>query len=689
MLSALSEASRKSFTGSITYSSLGHDVAVFCEDGNVVAVHSPSFEPPVVTYLRWRTGVDLGGRNDPLADAYDQQLIDADTIDTIARDWAYGLLASAVTWDKPKIKHTKRVTVTKNVFGDSTWARVSADVSGRVSDLVSSWSTITEYLEQLGFEPRPAAHACTRLTVMIPEHPLFTGEAPIDAIAQRTGQSRYAILRELAHTLLAGPQDVEFGVAEPVISATAIVPEALENPAAEWASLEAIGREGSTGGTPAPFPVEPPPAPVVELAPPEPQPLPAPEAEPVSTYVEPEPFEDVQPEIAQVADLAVVAPARTDLEVGAPSSIALRDWVNASPPGIKRTVHEAILERVLSSAVEQTRIALDELEVAAQAMVSALAERERLAGALDVAEGELAAAQEEVSRAARALTDAEARAQQVFEAEAAANERARLSAEQSTRAEHDLEQARAAVLAREAELAAARDRQRDDEAAAAELREKARGEVQDDLAAARGEVERVETSILRPATERTAEATQAAEAGQQAAEDAHQEVGRTGTKAEVAVEVTAELEDGALEATVPLQARLEDLRALVVAALSGSPAQPAEVSAPQVAQIAASVDDLEDTAGEGDELDDLEDPVEGEVPAPMPAPVPVLDLSAYLPGAGHQDHDEQPHEDQGEQSALMDFDDVLSGAEVPAVPGVDISKVQWDAVTGSEQDRTA
>lgn len=108
-LAQLVDAATREFTGSVDVSvkdSASRDLqmTVWLEDGAIYAVHASGWTPPDAAYVRHRTGRDFSEAGVPAFQAaYDterdgHQLMTAADMDLARRDWAYGLLASALTW---------------------------------------------------------------------------------------------------------------------------------------------------------------------------------------------------------------------------------------------------------------------------------------------------------------------------------------------------------------------------------------------------------------------------------------------------------------------------------------------------------------------------------------------------------------------------------------------------------------
>lgn len=243
VLAQLVDAAMRGFTGSLEVSSrdsTGRDLqlVVWLEDGSICAVHSPGWVPPAAEYVLHRTGYDFSQQAEsPFKLAYEtvvdgQPLLTAADLDAPRRDWAYGLLASSLTWPKPKFKRVKKVTSGTNRINPSPWQLVTADVAARVDGLESAWRVVCESLEAAGIRPVSAGRACAVMGVLIGGHPLFDGSECLDQVAGRSGLSRYTVLEELSRAILSGavPQFTQAGA--PAVQMA--VPEFWEDPANAW-----------------------------------------------------------------------------------------------------------------------------------------------------------------------------------------------------------------------------------------------------------------------------------------------------------------------------------------------------------------------------------------------------------------------------------------------------------------------
>lgn len=224
LLREIRTSADRGFTGSITARAGSREVSVYLTGGDVYAVHSPDLQPP--------SG-------------------ETETDEAHTRDWAYGLLAAALTWPRTKTARARKKTTEVHTFAPTPWQVVLADLSARIDDVVTAWGAIIETLAANGIAKRPASTAGTRLLVAAPEHELLTGQATIDQTARDRGLTRATVLREIAAIVLAGRgEQLHFSIApDPAEPAELLVPESLEDPSGEWGSVEHLDIE------PAPAPM--------------------------------------------------------------------------------------------------------------------------------------------------------------------------------------------------------------------------------------------------------------------------------------------------------------------------------------------------------------------------------------------------------------------------------------------------
>lgn len=249
-----SKLADKNFTGSITATSGERSVSVYLRDGDVVGVSSPGFKAPEGAYVRYRTGrEDLANSENPLLgaiQAYDENgavLIDATEVGDFRRDWAYGLLASALTWDNPRITKTKDEQPPANSKIEHTqWSEVKASVDSRIQNLLMSWTTICRYLIERYTDNAPfysASEGAAQIGALVKDSRMFTGPGEsLDGVATRVGYSRYRTLRELAKILRNGGTPVRIGpyTQSGDLGTAVLVPELLEDPNNEHVTKEKL-----------------------------------------------------------------------------------------------------------------------------------------------------------------------------------------------------------------------------------------------------------------------------------------------------------------------------------------------------------------------------------------------------------------------------------------------------------------
>ena len=512
VLAQLVDAASKAFTGSLevtTTDSARRDlqVAVWMEDGQVVGIHGRGFTPPAAAYVLHKTGYDFGSSGEsPFKLAYEtlvdgHPLLDADEMDTARRDWAYGLLASALTWERPKVARIKRATTTTNRIKATPWQVIVSDVAARVDGIQGSWRAVCDSLAASGIGAVPAFQACSILSVLIPGHSMFTGTECLDQLAGRTGTSRYVVLEELARSLLSGAQ-VQFNrvpTQEPLL-----IPEHWEDPRRGWGTIDQAA---------APLaPIEP------EIEEPESEVDPHAEQalyEAVErAFASPEPDLDPpaleQAPLPQMPDLPLVPELELEpdpVHVAAPPAIApvasarelIEGWVNSAADSTDASVRMAIVERLLASArseaVERTVDLTGTSERYTLAEAGSISARESIRHAQQV----LAAARAALEQAETEVAQVEHEHAGVIAAARAAEERAQEAAEVAEDADGELRRLMELVAAAEAAAAVARAEaertRRQADAAQAEM-DMTAGPA---LAAARQTTQHVRTSQVGPA----------------------------------------------------------------------------------------------------------------------------------------------------------------------------------------------
>ena len=423
VLAQLVDAATKAFTGSLEVSATdaaGRDlqVVVWLEDGNISAVHAPGWTPPAAAYVLYRTGEDFSGREEsPFKLAFEtlrdgEPLLTGAELDTPRRDWAYGLLASSLTWTKPKFHRTKKVTTATNRINISPWQLVTADLNTRVDGLESAWRVVCDALIAAGIRPVSAGRACAMLAVRIDGHALFTGTESLDQVAGRCGISRYTVLQELSRAILLGGA-AQFQQA-PTREDTQPVPEHWEDATRGW---------GWVDETPvvvdAPEPAEP--ELVGDVEEPEPE---APLEVVVHEEIEPEFVVDVEPEPSQAPEPELeVEPTVVEPLPVVPAGPAnawelINAWLRGAASKADANVRNAIVHRLVSTAPAEAAARGAEVAAAVDALDRADEEaqtaHEAVAGAtsaLASAQAAYARADDDVARADGELADELARVQ--------------------------------------------------------------------------------------------------------------------------------------------------------------------------------------------------------------------------------------------------------------------------------------
>ena len=407
VLSQLVDAASKGFTGSLEVTasdSAGRDlqVVVWLREGDVYAVHANGWTPPATAYVLAKTGADFTGRAESAfqlafeTERDGQPLLNAAELDAPRRDWAYGLLAASLTWNKPKVRRRRGATTEVNRMNPSAWERVTADVAARVDGLESAWRVVCDSLTAAGIRPVPAGRACAMLTVNIANHPLFTGSEALDQVAGRAGLSRYVVLEELSRALLLGAVP-QFAPVAPV-QEPLLVPEHWEDPARSWGWVAEAPADAEEP--------EPEAEPEVELEV-------ADEAEPeLETAVEPVPEQaDAEPVEQVEAPRLTVVP---DLPAGGPESARelINEWLLGSTDASDAGVRGAIVHRLVTSARAESEArtrevtrAADDLDLAEGEVEASVAGTARASEVLAAAEQALAQAESQVARVQEEFAD--------------------------------------------------------------------------------------------------------------------------------------------------------------------------------------------------------------------------------------------------------------------------------------------
>lgn len=680
-LDELRTQASKGFDGSVSASANGLEVVVYLAEGEVYAIHSPQFTFPSRELAVAYTGVEPTGE-DPLRWLYEHidpdrhgQGLSADDVDRIVRNWSYGLLASALTWRNPKVRRQRKSTTTGNKFLRTPLQVVIADVTARVDDLVSSWAVLTDYLASLDDFPkgaRPASVACGKLFVVAPGHDLLKVQRPIDEVARVLGTTRYELVSAAARVLLSGGQ-LHVGLAETSPDMPAYpVPEWLEDPANEWASVEAAAEAER---------------PALDLVPeptpePEPEPEPAePEAE-TSLYdsfdldEEPEQDETLVEPVLEVAlepvddnplEGAVELAHSTDIEpAGDPlthsGAAQWARWRASSRDERERAVRDDIYEQAVLAAVQKAneRLAVlaekvTELESAAS---TAVAHREEAAAAEHAA----AQAQVQYDAAGAEVHRIEVDGEVYRNAQESANRELAAALDSVAVSQED-------VAAAERALAAARERLAANQAGAAEAEhvlQQAEHALQvhyhEPLAQAQDALATLERDVVAPARERLEAAIDHVRAALASAADLANDVYAVGYEAELGIRVVRDIDDSGQIDSDPLVAQLRTEHERLSAVLDQLPellqdeqdgTDEQTVAEEPVAQMSAG-DGFDDVLGD---LDAQHETTDGDAFAEL------LDETVATPEDDLQEETPEP----SHQSAPVDESLLLGLDDEPAV----------------------
>lgn len=516
VLAQLVDAASKGFTGSLdvsTTDSAGRalQVSVWLDEGGVYAVHAGGWVPPVDTYAQHRAETDT-----PMG---------VDELDAAQRDWAYGLLAAALTWGTPKVGRTRKVTTERDTFTPTHWQVVTADVTARVDTLESSWSTVCDALTAAGIRPVPAAQACGLLAVRVDGSDLFDGAESLDQTAGRRGLTRYVVLDELARLLLSGAQP-EFLQATPP-QVPLMVPEHWEDPARGWGSVDQAPQAAPQDETRADAEPDDPPTRDLPVDTPGEDPGLEPDTPPETGPYEPEPWVqgDDEPTVGDDAvpdeQIAPVVPLAAPAPDSPTSARALLDsFLGSATDTHDHQVRAAIVDRLLASA-------RTEAESLAARCARARDDLDLAESAVEQCHRDLEAAGDAAAQAQAALDQAEADAQQVrarfadvLEAAAQAEQHAK-DLESRVSAETDeLTRLRGLVEAQEQALEAAHQDATAAVQAAGDARSQVDATVGPELERADRSLQQVRAEVLAPAQSALDEAQARARAATAEVEDA-------------------------------------------------------------------------------------------------------------------------------------------------------------------------
>ena len=474
VLAQLVDAATRSFTGSVEVSvkdSAARDlkVVVWFEDGAIYAVHADGWTPPDAAYVLHRTGQDFSGLDiPPFQAAYEaeragRQLMTAADLDLPRRDWAYGLLASALTWSKPSISRNRRASTDSNLITATNWQAVTADVAARVDGLESAWRVVCESLKAAGITPVSATRACGVLAVHIEGSRLFTGGESLDLAAGRRGLSRYAILEELARAILSGAAP-SFAQAPPT-DEQQLIPEHWEDPERAW---------GWVGDVPVAVQAQVQPEVVADphIAAHErvePQAL---EAEVEEAFEEPARF--VTPDPSEYAEVAsepelepapyaaaepepmpepVAEPVAQGAEGGARE--LLESWLKSSVSGADATIRMSIVQRMVDSAHAEAAARHQDVARAQDELAAAVGDARSAASIVSNARAMLGEAHDALEDAEREVARVRAQFSGVMAAAAQAADRAAATAAAARNEDAALQALRAQVASQEAVAASA------------------------------------------------------------------------------------------------------------------------------------------------------------------------------------------------------------------------------------------
>lgn len=478
VLAQIVEAANKGFSGTLeiaTKDSAARDlqVTVLLESGLIRGVSANGWVAPAAAFVLHATGQDFSGEPDPLRAAYAAEkdgapgvpLLDADAVDAVRRDWAYGLLAATLTWNRPKVRKAKGGAFEGDKFVGSQWQQIVSDLAHRTEALNGNWAVVCRELANNGISTRPASQAAPMLGVAIFGHPLFDGSDTLDHIAGRTGQSRAAILDDLAGSILSGaqPQFAPLAPAEEHLW----IPEDWDDPASAWGVVPADG---------------------AYIAPIEPQPEedPEPVVEPVAQVDELdswgellEPAEDaVEPPVMVAAqepetgidegawgfdetpteddavEDTVEQPEATGYE--SDDSRLLEDFIDHARDADDRDIRNAVTERVIASAKAEVEQRQADLDAALAAVEGATTVADEARATVTAAVQALIVAQEALAAAHDGVQAAKDRgAAAVADAEQAADALAQAETDKATR-DADVERAKAMLAQAEAEALTSR-----------------------------------------------------------------------------------------------------------------------------------------------------------------------------------------------------------------------------------------
>ena len=594
----------KGFDGSISAAANGLEVIVYLEAEQVIAVYSPQFTFPTHELAVAYTGIEPTGE-DHLRWLYERINSDtegkglgADDVDRIVRNWSYGLLASALTWRNPKVRRNRKATVATNKFYPTPWQVVLADVTARVDDLVSSWAILTDYLaahEDFAGGARPASVACSKLVLQAPGHPLLVGKAPVDEVARTLGTTRHELLSAAARVLLSG------GTLQPALMATSgglpvyPVPESLEDPSNEWASIEAVAEVERPA-------VEAPPEDVVEAEA-------EPELEPQTEQHDAD-LDDVYAELGVEVvepDLSVPEPAVETLtdnplegavEVAHVTDVALaedalsssgaaqmRTWVDASVNDRERALRESVYQQALVAAAAEASTRLGELESKIIELEAKAADAQTGQQEVEAAAAEADAARAQVEVAETRLRAIEAEGLVYLAAERSVQQQLEQARDHAVQAQDDVEAAQRALAAAQESLQAAQAHVAHTESELDSVSQDAQAQYHLPLALAVEGRDEVTRTVLEPAQARLDRVSAEVVLVSQAATDLVDEVMTVGYEAELGLRVVRDLDDTGQVDSDPLVASLRTLHERLTAVLDGMPeltGQPAATATSQV-----------------------------------------------------------------------------------------------------------
>ena len=224
----------KGFTGAVEVSAKvdgrARQVTTWLKDGKILAVTSPQYDPPALkwTELAYGGPVPAGdGEIELIAYQQPNSPVSAEMIDEARRDWAYGLLSSALTWNKPSFKVRKRASINSGKFAPSPWQRLVTDMSSRVAAYEKAWVNVSQALVSRNIPAISAEQGAPQLVAVLDGSQCFSKQVPLDTLAHDRGMTRASLIIELAQQLAMGYQPTF--TRDTTTRDGVLVPEALED----------------------------------------------------------------------------------------------------------------------------------------------------------------------------------------------------------------------------------------------------------------------------------------------------------------------------------------------------------------------------------------------------------------------------------------------------------------------------